>query len=145
MIKQILVVRKDLNMRKGKIAAQAAHASMMFLVERIMLNNNFNSGMYEINLRDDCRYGLARNVLDMFTNNEREWLEGKFTKVCVSVDSEQELEDIFGKAFQAGLQVHMCVDSGATEFNGIATKTCIAIGPDDSEKIDAITGHLKLL
>jgi PTH2 family peptidyl-tRNA hydrolase len=145
MIKQVLVIRKDLNMRKGKIASQAAHASMMFLVNRIMLNNDFNSDVHETNLRDDHRYCLARNVLDMFTPEERMWLEGKFTKICVGVQSEQELNELFDKAEQANLEVHMCIDSGLTEFGGIATKTCIAIGPDYADVIDAITGHLKLL
>lgn len=39
----------------------------------------------------------------------------------------------------------MIVDSGKTEFNGISRKTCIAIGPSQSEIIDRITGHLSLL
>jgi PTH2 family peptidyl-tRNA hydrolase len=37
------------------------------------------------------------------------------------------------------------VDAGLTEFNGVPTKTCIAIGPNWSDEIDEITGHLKLL
>ena len=32
-IKQVIVVRKDLNMRKGKIATQVAHASMKVLLD----------------------------------------------------------------------------------------------------------------
>jgi PTH2 family peptidyl-tRNA hydrolase len=34
---------------------------------------------------------------------------------------------------------------GKTEFNGVPTKTCLGIGPAKAEKIDKITGDLKLL
>jgi PTH2 family peptidyl-tRNA hydrolase len=52
--------------------------------------------------------------------------------------------EIYNKAKEAGLEVHIITDSGRTEFKE-PTKTCLAIGPDLSEKIDTITGHLKLL
>jgi PTH2 family peptidyl-tRNA hydrolase len=70
---------------------------------------------------------------------------GNFKKITVSVGSEGELLDILEKAQQAKLDVHLCVDSGLTEFNGVPTKTCLAIGPDYSDVIDQITGALKLL
>jgi PTH2 family peptidyl-tRNA hydrolase len=41
--------------------------------------------------------------------------------------------------------VYLCVDSGRTEFHGVLTPTCCAVGPDFSERVDPITGHLKLL
>ena len=40
--------------------------------------------------------------------------------------------------------VQLCVDAGRTEFHGVPTATCCAIGPDWPERIDPITGHLKL-
>ena len=43
-----------------------------------------------------------------------------------------------------GLEVHLIEDSGLTEFHGQVTPTCVAIGPDYSEKIDPITGNLQL-
>jgi PTH2 family peptidyl-tRNA hydrolase len=46
---------------------------------------------------------------------------------------------------EAGLEVHLITDNGKTEFHGEPTRTCLAIGPDDAEKIDAITGRLQLL
>lgn len=75
----------------------------------------------------------------------REWLQGSFTKICVSVDSEQELIDIHQKAVDAGLINCLITDNGKTEFNGVKTLTCCAIGPAYSDDIDKITGHLKLL
>lgn len=125
--KQVIVVRKDLNMRKGKIAAQAAHASMKVLVD--LMDNTGDSYVL---------YSFRYPVLE-------EWLSGRFTKICVSVDSEQELLDLYQKARDANMLCSLIVDAGLTEFNGVPTKTCIAIGPELPEKIDQLTGHLKLL
>jgi PTH2 family peptidyl-tRNA hydrolase len=113
--KQMLVVRKDLNMRKGKIGAQCAHASLACYIEH----------------PTDPRM--------------IEWLKGPFTKICVSVDSEDELNEIETKAIEAGLITRMIVDAGRTEFNGVPTKTVLAIGPDLHANLAPITGHLKLL
>jgi PTH2 family peptidyl-tRNA hydrolase len=73
------------------------------------------------------------------------WLNGLFTKVVVSCDSEQELLELYEQANSNGLPSSLIVDAGLTEFNGVPTKTCIAIGPAKSEYIDKITEHLKLL
>lgn len=130
-------MRKDLNMRKGKMVAQGAHASMKVILDkmtsRIIEGNDMNSYGYDI-------FGME----DMPPAME-EWIKGLFTKVCVSVDSEQELIDIYNKAKEAGIPCAMIEDAGLTEFNGVVTKTCIAVGPDYPENIDAITRHLKLL
>lgn len=67
------------------------------------------------------------------------------TKIYVRVDSEAELLEIAQKAQEAGLIVHVITDAGHTEFAGVPTKTCLAIGPDEADKIDAVTGNLKLL
>ena len=48
-------------------------------------------------------------------------------------------------AVELGLEVHLITDSGKTEFHGQPTRTCLAIGPDETEKIDPVTGHLELL
>ncbi len=83
--------------------------------------------------------------LDRLTDAQRAWLSGAFAKVCCRVDSEEELMQIHDKAVEAGLEVHLITDSGRTEFHGQPTRTCLAIGPDEADKIDAITGHLPLL
>jgi PTH2 family peptidyl-tRNA hydrolase len=125
-VKQVLIIRKDLNMRKGKIAAQAAHASNIFLIDKIK------------QLQE--RPGEA-----LFTKEELHWINNKFTKICVSVDSEQEMLEIYEMAKKSDLNVSKIVDSGTTEFNGVPTLTALAIGPDVSPLIDNVTGHLKLL
>ena len=71
------------------------------------------------------------------------WIEGNFKKVCVQVQTEQELLEVHEKAKAAGLDSHLIRDSGLTEF-GEPTYTCLAIGPDESAKIDKVTGNLSL-
>lgn len=51
---------------------------------------------------------------------------------------------IYSKAKEKDLEVRLITDSGITEFGGVPTRTCLAIGPDWSELIDPITSHLKL-
>ncbi len=125
-VKQVIVVRTDLNMRKGKLASQVAHASMKFLVD------NSHSE------RDD--------VLETCLNErEVEWLNGSFTKIVVGVDSEDALNDLIMNAKLRDVQVYSITDVGKTEFNGVPTLTCAAFGPDDEEALNPITGNLKLL
>lgn len=123
-IKQVIVMRDDLNMRKGKMVAQGAHASICFMVNKI---------------------SLCDTKKTKFDDEEQKWLSGSFKKVCVRVKSEEELHTIHKKALEAGLRSHIILDSGLTEFGGVPTYTCLAIGPNYSHKIDKITGHLTLL
>ncbi len=126
-VKQVIVVRKDLNMRKGKIAAQVAHASMKFLVD----NNEAERGD-ELNVK--------------LSPAEAEWLlSGSFTKIVVGCDSEDALQDLIFQANLMDVECHPIVDAGKTEFDGVATLTCAAFGPCSAEELDKITGNLKLI
>ena len=131
--KQVIVVRKDLNMRKGKIAAQASHASMSFITRRLKGpfpgEGEFSDAHHEVTL----------------SHVEQEWLASSYAKIVVSADTEQELLDLISKAKSAGIEVHEVIDSGRTEFNGVPTRTCAAFGPDRAARLDPITGGLKLL
>lgn len=131
MTKQVIVIRKDLKMRRGKEIAQGGHASISFI------SHKFRSSINKIL----SYFGL---YLIRLNSQERIWFEGNFRKITLQVDSEQELMDIFNNARKANLEVNLITDSGLTEFNGIPTHTCLAIGPDTDERIDAITGHLKI-
>lgn len=124
--KQVLVIRKDLNMRKGKIAAQAAHASVAVMSNSLIRQEK---GFWHF---------YPQEALE-------EWLLSSFTKICVSVNSEKELKEIYEKALYAGLPKSIIQDSGKTEFNGVPTYTAVAVGPGPIEKVDKITGHLPLL
>ena len=73
------------------------------------------------------------------------WLNGIFTKICVSVDSEEELDKIKAQCDAADIPCALITDCGKTEFKGVPTKTCLGIGPWYSEEIDKITGKLELL
>ncbi len=128
--KQVIVMRTDLGMRKGKMIAQGAHASISFLTA-------------DMEIKPGKPYFTEGTII--LLPHEVEWVKGRFTKVCVRVDSEEELLDIHQQAIDAGLSSFLITDAGLTEFNGVPTNTCLAIGPDEAEKIDQITGHLRLL
>lgn len=124
-VKQVIIMRKDLGMRKGKMIAQGAHASMKVIVDQMVTDN--------------C---LAILKIDSCLNK---WLNGLFTKVVLGVDSENELLDLYYKAKLIGIPCALTTDAGFTEFHGEVTNTCVAIGPAENNKIDLITGSLKLL
>lgn len=126
MIKQVICVRTDLKMSIGKTAAQVAHVSMKVF---------FDLGDFKC---DD--------VLEIHLIPEmEEWIDGLFTKIVLKINSEEELYDLEDLAYIRNIPYAVVVDHGLTEFNGVHTPTCIAIGPDKSSKIDKLTKHLELL
>ena len=131
-IKQVIVIRKDLNMRKGKMVAQGAHASINAILKAAYQNE----------------YGITIETKDIFAGNSTEigqWLETDYTKIVLSVNSEKELLDLNDAVIKAGLNCALVQDNGLTEFNGVKTWTALAIGPDFSNKIDLLTSNLSLL
>jgi len=128
-IKQVIVIRKDLKMRKGKIAAQAAHASCCSLLRLAKDSKNGKKMVIEFSKESDFGW----------------WCVGGFTKICVYVNSEEELIALANKCAKEEVICTVITDKGATEFKGVPTRTCIAIGPADADKIDQITGELPLL
>jgi PTH2 family peptidyl-tRNA hydrolase len=114
-LKQVIVIRKDLGMRKGKFVSQGAHASQA---------------------------ATLTNLLDW---RVIKWLSNSFAKITVSVDSEEELLELYDRAKDSGQIAYKIVDSGRTEFKGVPTLTCIVIGPGTEEDLNPITGDLKLL
>jgi len=135
MIKQVILVRKDLGMRRGKEIAQGSHASMNFLIEplRRSLSESSTEGVREI----------TRVPLDL-TPAQCAWIAKGMAKICLRVNSAEELLARHAAAQEAGLVSHLILDSGKTEFGGVPTYTACAIGPDDATRIDAITGDLVL-
>jgi len=123
-VRQAIIIRKDLNMRRGKEIAQGSHASSAFLSRRLR------------------EYGYIK--MDELSPEIQQWLNGGVAKICLKVDSEDEIKKIFEGAKEAGLETHIIVDSGKTEFNGVPTITALSIGPNYKEDIDPFTNHLKL-
>jgi len=141
MTKQVIVMRKDLGMRKGKMIAQGAHASLKVLLDAGVIERSEMEGGIERG--ETGGQGLQFTLpLDAAL---AAWLGGRFTKICVSVDSEAALEAVVERARAAGVPCALVVDAGHTEFHGVPTKTCCAVGPAWSDAVDAITGGLPLL
>lgn len=139
MIKQVIAVRKDLKCRKGKFAAQIAHASMKVFFDRMQITNGevFDSA-------GNYHKPAWKAIIKPLTREMKEWMEGDFTKIVVSVDTEKEIYELEKRAREADIPCAVIVDNGWTEFHGEKKVTCIAIGPDNSDKINKITENLSL-
>jgi len=123
--KQVIVIRKDLKMRRGKEIAQGCHASLGAILGQM------------------TREGDTM-VLDLTDPRLAPWITGRFKKITVTVNSEQELIELYEKAKSSNIICSLIQDAGLTEFAGVKTLTTVAIGPDRSDKIDSVTGLLPL-
>lgn len=116
MYKQIIVIRTDLDMGKGKIAAQCAHASL---------------AAYKKMLKND-------------PDAVKEWEREGQMKVVLKADDGDHLVEYYQKAEDARIPVEMIRDAGHTQIDP-GTITCFAAGPWDEKELDAVFGQLKLL
>lgn len=118
--KQIIVMRRHypsgVKLRRGKEIAQGAHASQL----------------------------ATARAAEMNTPAYQEWVAGPIAKICVYVDTEEDLLAVAAKAHEAGLPYALVRDSGRTEFHGEPTLTALGIGPAYSEDLDPVTGNLPL-
>ena len=114
-IKQVIAVRTDLGMGKGKIAAQVGHA---------------------------CVLG-AENVRKSYPDWFEQWWLGQ-EKVVVKVESLKDLEEIKKHAIDLNVPWSEVTDAGHTQI-APGTTTCISLGPAPEDLVDKITGELKLL
>jgi len=112
-------------MRRGKEIAQGSHASMEFLASQIRQRLNENANI----------------CLDL-DSDETAWLSKGMAKVCLQVNSEEELLDYHESALRHGLKSFLITDSGRTEFGGTPTPTACAIGPARVGQVGAVTGNL---
>jgi PTH2 family peptidyl-tRNA hydrolase len=129
--KQVIVVRKDLKMGKGKMVSQGAHASLKAILDTGHVEGVVDSWKNQFVIPLEVRITA--------------WLTGNFKKACVYVTSEEELLALHEKAKELGIITALITDSGLTEFHGVPTNTCIAVGPDTEENVNKVTGHLPLL
>ncbi len=114
--KQVIVFRSDLKLSKGKIAAQAGHAAV--------------SAAEEAHKRHRSWWEA--------------WLFEGQRKIAVKVKDEKELGELEEAADDLGLPHALIVDRGLTEIPA-GTVTCLGIGPAPAQKIDRLTGKLRLL
>lgn len=148
--KQVIVVRHDLikglnAVRRGKMMAQVAHASMGSLLKLFTFEKSetLEGGLWEpgqVFYKIETSFGTGTVLED--------WLLGKFTKIVVSVPGEKELLELkekLEKSEYSMLPWVLVTDAGLTEFKGVPTNTCIGIGPYLSDKIDEFTKDFPLL
>lgn len=128
--KQIILVRKDIKLPKGKLGAQAAHASLG-IVKKL------------ISSRLLCPLELEQGLHPVLTAVD-EWWTGSWTKVCLALDSIDDLQPLLDQCDVVGLLYDIVKDNGLTVYHGIPTITCIGIEPATPEVLDPIFGHLKL-
>lgn len=136
-LKQVIVVRKDLSMPTGKLAAMVAHASMTFILNRLK-----NGPVYQ-----GYDVGFA-----LWSKDEHQWMtepepgiDGQLSmaKIVVAANSELELQQLMHAGIAAGLITEGVIDGGYSH-NPVGTFAALAIGPAWPEQLDPITGHLKV-
>ena len=142
-VRQVIVVRKDLNMRKGKIGAQCAHASLAVFFER--MHHPYHIDELEANGSEHySKIGECYQYIIDLSPEMHEWKEGIFKKIVVYVTSEEELLAVYDKARSLSLPCSLIQDQGHTEFHGVPTYTTCAIGPARKSILDVVTGELPL-
>jgi len=114
--KQCIVLRTDLGMSTGKLISQACHAA----VESSELAKKLRHKAW------------------------RAWMDEGAKKVVLQVDSLEDLEELAEKAEGLDIVNVLIHDRGLTEVLP-GTLTALGLGPDNSEKMDNVTGTLKLL
>jgi peptidyl-tRNA hydrolase, PTH2 family len=113
-LRQKIVLRTDLKMRRGKEISQGAHASM-----GVVLKHRRNPFV-------------------------RMWLDGAFAKIAVGIESEEALLALHQEAKSAGLPSYLIQDAGRTEFDNVPTYTAVAVGPGDPEVVEPLTKDFNL-
>uniref|UniRef100_A0A1A7YCZ2 Peptidyl-tRNA hydrolase 2, mitochondrial n=1 Tax=Iconisemion striatum TaxID=60296 RepID=A0A1A7YCZ2_9TELE len=113
--KMVLVVRNDLKMGKGKVAAQCSHAAV----------------------------AAYRQVQRRNPELLKQWEYCGQPKVVVKAPDEDTLVDLLGHAKDVGLTVSLIQDAGRTQI-APGSRTVLGIGPGPAHLIDRVTGHLKL-
>ncbi|MDK6027796.1 peptidyl-tRNA hydrolase Pth2 [Ignisphaera sp. 4213-co] len=117
-VKQVIVVRTDIKMGKGKLATQVAHAAV--------------EAVFQCLEKKTC--------VDMLNV----WRRQGQKKIVVKVKSLEELLQIKKMAEEMGINTVIIADAGLTQLEP-GTITALGLGPAPAELIDKITGNLPLL
>ena len=119
-LKLVLCVRTDLGMGKGKIAAQASHATLANYTHLLHHQRPSPSPL----LQRWARYGQA--------------------KIAVQVQGEEQLIELQARAISLGLCARVVRDAGRTQIRA-GEATVLGVGPGPKGVVDVVTGGLKLL
>ncbi|CUM65570.1 uncharacterized protein PRCAT00003216001 [Priceomyces carsonii] len=120
-VKMTLIVRQDLKMGKGKVAAQCLHATLA-LYKKI---TNPNSEAYNPVMA-------------------RRWEEGNGqAKITLQVPNQEEMDTLFAQAISLGINSYIVHDAGRTQI-AAGSATVLGLGPAPNVAIDQITKDLKL-
>lgn len=114
--KMIVVVRTDLGMGKGKIAAQCGHGVLA-----------------------NYKHALAYTPQLL-----RRWEMGGQPKIVVKCDSEEKLVSLMEVCRGCGVNAHAIRDAGRTQI-AAGSMTVLAVGPGLISTVSELTGHLKLM
>ncbi|NXC05085.1 PTH2 hydrolase, partial [Orthonyx spaldingii] len=114
-LKLVLIVRNDLKMGKGKVAAQCSHAAV--------------SAYKQVHRRNP-------ELL-------KQWEYCGQPKVVLKAPDEETLEQLLAEAKRLGLTVSLIQDAGRTQI-APGSRTVLGIGPGPADVIDKVSGHLKL-
>lgn len=115
-LKLVIVVRADLKLTKGKTASQAAHAAVT----------------------------CFKNTIEHNSSLADQWFKVGQPKIILKVDSIADLENLQDQARKSGIVSALVCDAGRTHI-APGTATCLGLGPDYDDKIDALVKDLKLL
>ncbi|KAL1881127.1 hypothetical protein VTK73DRAFT_4804 [Phialemonium thermophilum] len=122
--KLVLVVRTDLGMTKGKIAAQCGHATLACYKTLLKAAQSSPSGP-------------AARIL-------KSWERGGQAKIAVQTKSQDEMLELMGVAHSLGITAEVIADAGRTQIDP-GSLTVLGVGPAPKSLVDKVTGHLKLL
>ena len=126
--KQVIVIRRDLRMRRGKEIAQGAHASMAWLRQRVMPHLTPAGPADQVQFYEAERAGSKAAC----ARSPSRWVR---KRSCWRSTTRRS---------RPVWLVQLITDRGLTEFGGIPTRTCLAVGPDYDDLIDPVTGDLEL-
>ncbi|KAJ2724144.1 hypothetical protein GGI07_002179 [Coemansia sp. Benny D115] len=113
--KLVLIIRTDLGMSKGKVAAQCSHATL----------------------------GCYKRAVKQAPSMLKAWEYSGQAKVTLKCSSEEELVELQKKAHSVGLVAQSICDAGRTQI-AAGSRTVLGIGPGPASLIDSVSGHLKL-
>ncbi len=123
MVKQVIAIRKDLNMRKGKMCAQSCHASMKVLLDRMStIRRSVPVFPVDINTHEITGESISHEVIVkslMFDLKSPwdEWLNGLFKKIVVGVNSLEEIHSLRIASAINEIPFAVIEDAGRTEFS----------------------------